>query len=202
MKANVQQFRIDCTRNPGKVASTKRSFLGMIYQANLKKIRLSEDGQAVVVNKTTGRLLPYDDMYNQPNLIRSIGGLKRSAQGKHTCFGRLNNTHYVHIQMFLLTDLLDDINLNAERGVYGPGSERCRRGNCTVTGPCIDQSPIVEYGPGLFLHPRKRFTCASTNVVYLLYCNECLRLGRSSTYCGETDTAVRWILYVELYFVD
>ncbi|OXA50456.1 hypothetical protein Fcan01_14718 [Folsomia candida] len=166
MAADIQEFRVDLSSNPGKPSTTRIALLRMIYQADIKKIRMREEGGRLVVNKITGQLQPYDAAYPQPNITTTI---PNTSQARN------------HL------DIIADINLNGARGFYGPRSERCRHGKCNVTGPCVDQSATVEYGPDLLFQPRKRFTCEVNNVVYLLYCNECLRLGLSTTYCGETE---------------
>jgi len=89
----------------------------------------------------------------------------------------------------IISDLIEEINLNAARGFYGPGTYRCRHPVFTVTGPCMTQSPLVRWGQGANqqMHLRKRFTCAATNVVYGMYCQACHNDGLWTTYVGESN---------------
>lgn len=72
MAADIQEFRVDLSSNPGKPSTTRIALLRMIYQADIKKIRMREEGGRLVVNKITGQLQPYDAAYPQPNITTTI----------------------------------------------------------------------------------------------------------------------------------
>ncbi|XP_035709011.1 uncharacterized protein LOC118436060 [Folsomia candida] len=162
-----QTFTVNYNGNGGTDTATERSLLGWILGGDLKMIHVQRTIRRLTVTKTLGLLIPFDNHY-------PLQPLRVSKEG--TRIGKPIN------------DLMLEINLNAERGVMGPGSFCCREPHCVVTGPLITQCSVVQWGSSQNqrVNLRKRFTCSTTNVVYLEHCQACYDDGGWSTYVGET----------------
>ncbi|OXA42621.1 hypothetical protein Fcan01_22523 [Folsomia candida] len=162
LTGNDQQFIIVCT------GTMKRDLLSSLLMEDVKKIDVRSSGSNLIITKTAIPLIPFDNSYRQRSLrvIREMDTKRKSVP-----------------------ELILEVNLNAARGFYGPGTFRCRHSNCTVTGPCISQSPnSTQWGPlpHQRLEVRKRYLCSSNNNVYLIHCAACVASGIWSTYVGSS----------------
>ncbi|XP_035710791.1 uncharacterized protein LOC118436547 [Folsomia candida] len=147
----------------------KRKMLGALLKSDIKKIRVVEHKNDIIIKKTTQPLLPFDGVYGE-------GSLKTTKDDSNPK---------------TVPDLLLEVNHNAARGHTEPGTFRCREGHCLVTGPNISGTNSLQWGPQPHhnLPLRKRFTCESNNVVYMIHCAACIINGNWSTYIGNSNLA-------------
>ncbi|OXA59537.1 hypothetical protein Fcan01_05925 [Folsomia candida] len=159
----VQTFKVNCSSVPGTLHNNLRSLLALIYKSDLKKLRVrrSADGNSIIVQKMRGDLKDFDAIYHQIPIRTKNGRISRTVE---------------------------DINRNGARMKLDPGSFPCRHARCRI-GDLMTQSSTVKWGPGehQVVHVRKRFTCSSNNVVYLIHCHACVQLGLWTTYVEESN---------------